>query len=243
MILKIKDVDWLIGYLVELLRQADIADKLNIIIVSDHGMADMKNETIFVYDYVDKKLIDSNKTLFGIVSNIYPIDDEAVTKLFFLFLNICIVLFLFFLKKPKVFEALSKVPNLKVYYKENIPKELYFQKSNRIAPIVAIADEGYVMNTFRQTLKGNHGFENQIESMRAIFLARGPSFKPNMKISSLNNVDVYPLLCDLMQIKCNPNNGSMDPFKDVLNSKNISSKIYSFNYVLIYLYFLKFLFI
>ena len=97
-----------------------------------------------------------------------------------------------------------------------MPEELHFQKSNRIGPIVAIADEGYVINTQNQTLTGNHGFDNSIESMRAIFLAKGPNFKKNVQITGLKNVDVYPLLCDLIKIECHSHNGSMIPFENAL---------------------------
>ena len=52
-------------------------DKLNIILVSDHGMADMY-QTIVLYDHVEESLIDKNRTILGIVSNIYPINENDV---------------------------------------------------------------------------------------------------------------------------------------------------------------------
>ena len=70
--------------------------------------------------------------------------------------------------------------------------------------------------TKSSTLKGNHGFDNNIESMRAIFLARGPDFKRNSRIGPLNNVDVYPLLCQLIDMECHPNNGTISNFIDAL---------------------------
>ena len=35
---------------------------------------------------------------------------------------------------------------------------------------MAVANEGYVLNTVTQTLKGNHGFDNSLTSMRSIFM-------------------------------------------------------------------------
>ena len=92
------------------------------------------------------------------------------------------------------------------------------------APIVVIADEAYTINLSDNfTLAGNHGFDPYtVASMRAIFLARGPNFKQNVKIDPINTVDVYPLLCDLIKIKCNPNNGTLQPF---LNSMVESSAV------------------
>ena len=65
---------------------------------------------------------------------------------------------------------------MKVYYRENLPPELNFTVSKRIAPIIAIADEGYWITSTKTysatTLNGNHGFDNRLESMRAIFLGK-----------------------------------------------------------------------
>jgi predicted AlkP superfamily pyrophosphatase or phosphodiesterase len=68
------------------------------------------------------------------------------------------------------------------------------------------------------SLKGNHGFDNQVESMRAIFLARGPDFNTNTIIEPVNNVDVYPLLCRLIDMQCRPNNGTISNFQSALVS-------------------------
>jgi hypothetical protein len=38
----------------------------------------------------------------------------------------------------------------------------------------------------------------------------------NKKINGFNNVDVYPLFCSLLQIKCNPNNGTIESFADAI---------------------------
>lgn len=79
-----------------------------------------------------------------------------------------------------------------------------------------IAKEGYELRSDNRTLTGNHGFDNELESMRTIFMARGPSFRPNAEITSLKNVDVYPLLCKLTRVNCHPHNGSLVPFENIL---------------------------
>jgi hypothetical protein len=45
--------------------------------------------------------------------------------------------------------------------------------------------------------------------------AKGPNFKQNKTINSFRNVDVYSLLCRLLNIKALPNNGSADTFNRV----------------------------
>lgn len=53
--------------------------------------------------------------------------------------------------------------------------------------------------------------------MRPVFLARGPSFRANHQLNStVNLVDIYPLMCHLLDLKPGPNNGSFENVKDLL---------------------------
>jgi ectonucleotide pyrophosphatase/phosphodiesterase family member 5 len=196
---KIKEVDDTIGYLIEKLEREGLLKNMNVIIVSDHGMAQM-TKTIVVKDVVDEKLIDSTKTIYNIVSNIYPKNESD---------------------REKVYQAFKKNENFEVYYKEEVPERLHYQNSERIAPIVVICKEGFALRTTNSGtfLNGNHGFDNTVKSMRAIFLARGPDFVQNGRIEKLNNVDIYPLLCVLLKIDCNKNNGTLNPFLDILTHR------------------------
>ena len=44
--------------------------------------------------------------------------------------------------------------------------------------------------------------------MKPIFFARGPDFRRGEKLTSIRSVDIYPLLCRLLNIQAAPNNGS-----------------------------------
>jgi predicted AlkP superfamily pyrophosphatase or phosphodiesterase len=74
---KIAEVDKSIGYLFTKLNESNLIEKLNVIITSDHGMASM-NGSMLVKDFIDLSLIDSKKSIFGIVSNIWPSSDALV---------------------------------------------------------------------------------------------------------------------------------------------------------------------
>ena len=195
--MKIELIDKVIGYLLNKLKENNLLSKLNVIVTSDHGMAEMK-QTIIINKYIDMKLIDSKKTLYGIVANIYPANDTV---------------------KQKLYDSLKSIENLSVYFKEDVPERLHYTRNERIGPIVVIADEGFVLSTQNQPQRGNHAFDNEIKSMRTIFLARGPDFKTNVKIDPINNVDVYPLLCDLVKVKCHAHNGTIDNFAKALKEK------------------------
>ena len=72
-------MDELIGLLIKKLNEADIYNKINIIIVSDHGIAKLKPENqIWLKDYLNVSSIDSDKTVLSIVSNIYAVSGQVI---------------------------------------------------------------------------------------------------------------------------------------------------------------------
>lgn len=56
---------------------------------------------------------------------------------------------------------------------------------------------------------GDHGYDNLLPSMHPFMAASGPSFRQGYKMRSLQSVDLYPLMCYLLQIPAQPNNGSL----------------------------------
>ncbi len=67
---------------------------------------------------------------------------------------------------------------------------------------------------------GNYGYDNQIDSMKTIFYANGPQLRENFTLSnstSLNNVDIFPLMCLILNIdKCPSSNGSLTNIQSFL---------------------------
>lgn len=59
--------------------------------------------------------------------------------------------------------------------------------------------------------------------MRTIFVARGPDFAVNKKVESFENVNVYPMMCSLLKIKCHSSNGSIENVRSLLNNANRKS--------------------
>ena len=63
---------------------------------------------------------------------------------------------------------------------------------------------------------GDHGYDNQLVNMHPIFIAHGPAFKKAYKAEPFDSVDVYPLLCHLLDVEPRPNNGSLDVIRHIL---------------------------
>lgn len=194
----ISDIDNKLGYLIQMLKKANLWDTLNLIITSDHGMTQCSEERVIELDqYLDKDhyiLIDQSP-----VAAILP-------------------------KKGKfdeVYEALAHAhPNLTVYKKEEIPERWHYRYNNRIQPIIAVADEGWyiLQNKSDGFMLGNHGYDNALAEMHPIFLAHGPAFRKNFTKEALNSTDLYPLLCHLLDIPVMPHNGSLRSVQDLLSS-------------------------
>lgn len=69
-----------------------------------------------------------------------------------------------------------------------------------------------------ETEYGIHGYDNEEPSMRAIFMAKGPSIAKGKRIAAVNNIDLYNLFCLILRIECERNDGSNDVnlWKDLL---------------------------
>ena len=65
--------------------------------------------------------------------------------------------------------------------------------------------------------------------MKPIFMAMGPEFKVGVKIPIFHNIDVYELMCHLLDIEPAPNNGSLHRAHSILKEE----KLFSFGFTFI----------
>lgn len=69
------------------------------------------------------------------------------------------------------------------------------------------------------SLKGNHGFDNTNDDMKTTFLARGPNFKCGYKQEEMRSVDLYPLLCNVLDLStCHESRGDLQKTQGLLTS-------------------------
>ena len=109
---------------------------------------------------------------------------------------------------------------------QNSPKELHYNNHRRIQPIIAIAHEhwsitdkkNYNSNPDRYS-GGNHGYYSSYESMRGIFLARGPGFKNDYKGPGFSSIHLYELMCYLLKIEPVDNSGYLDSTRIYLTAE------------------------
>ncbi len=195
-------LDSLVGDLYKRLKDINMADSVDIILLSDHGMTNLdKERKINIESLLDIKC----KIIgFGPVMMIEPPKQKV----------------------EEVYLELKKSANhFRVFKKNEVPEYLHFSKNPLISSIVVVADLGWVLydNSSEKIIKrysfgGDHGYDNSEIDMHGIFYAIGPHFKKNFLTGTLNNIDVYPLLSKIFGIQPRNNiDGKLERIEFILN--------------------------
>lgn len=184
----LKKVDDDIGLLISELKIAGLWDQINVIITSDHGMAQCSPDRLIA---LDKCLHPDNYTLVDLTPVAAIIPKQNTSTVFNLLQN-C--------------DA-----HMTAYLKESIPERLHYRNNHRVQPIILIADEGWTIVKSGNVLPrlGDHGYDTSLPSMHPFLAAVGPSFRQGVRLSSIQTVDVYPLMCHLLSVDGRPNNGTL----------------------------------
>jgi predicted AlkP superfamily pyrophosphatase or phosphodiesterase len=191
-------VDQMLARLTTGLRARGLADAVNIIVVSDHGMsATSPDRLIVLNDYI--ALEDVTVVDWSPVGAITPKPG----------------------KSDAVYRALHGAhPHLHVYRKGEVPARYRFGTHPRVTELVLIADDGWVITsrdrvaTFRPG--GTHGYDQTLPSMRALFIASGPSIRRGVVVPGFSNIHVYELMTHILRLRPAPNDGDLDSVRAVL---------------------------
>ena len=195
-------VDSAVGAIVDGIERLGATQRVNVIVVSDHGMAEISSDRRIVLDELvsmdSLDVIDLNP-----VATIVP--------------------------KPGREEYVLRTlrgahPHLTVYRKSEIPERLHYNEGTRVTPIVAMADEGWTItkrpNDNWMTpgrVYGAHGYDNALPSMGALFVAAGPAFRSGgARVPAFENVHLYALMAKLLGLTPAATDGSLDSVRTVL---------------------------
>ncbi|XP_061757620.1 glycerophosphocholine cholinephosphodiesterase ENPP6 [Nerophis ophidion] len=193
------------------IKEKNMVNKINIVMFSDHGMTkiDWMEKVIELDKYINMsdvvKMLDK-----GPVVSLWVKGD----------------------KFQQVHAALSKVPNMHVYAREDIPERFHYRGGKFVAPMTLVAEPGWFIIQNKAKLpywnndssvqplawqNGWHGYDNEFLDMGGFFLAAGPDFKQNVGAAPIRTVDVYNVLCRILGVEPLPNNGSWSRVRDLLN--------------------------
>nr|XP_046262009.1 glycerophosphocholine cholinephosphodiesterase ENPP6 isoform X3 [Scatophagus argus] len=182
------------------IREKNMVNQLNILLFSDHGMTKIQwmEKVIELDKYINisdiVKMMDR-----GPVVSLWPKDN----------------------KYQEVYAALSQVPNMHVYARQEIPERFHFKEGKFVSPLTLVAEPGWFIAENKARLpywkndsgetswqNGWHGYDNEFLDMRGFFLATGPDFKQNVRAAPIRAVDVYNVMCWVLGVEPLPNNGS-----------------------------------
>ncbi len=190
----IGEVDVAIGRLLDGLQSRGLDASTNVIVVSDHGMASVPDDqTIAIEDMVDPTI--ATDVSMGQSVGFAPLPGKRR-------------------EAEKV--LLGAHAQYDCWTRQTLPARWHYGSNPRIPPIVCQMHEGW--NALSRAsvaartpgTRGSHGYDNALPSMRAVFIARGPSFNQGQTIAGFDNVDVYPLLARLLGIPAAPNDGDAE---------------------------------
>jgi len=188
-------VDGALGHFVEGLERRNLLGRVNVIVVSDHGMAATPRERVILLDdYIH-------------LDTVSVVDWTPVLSL---------------RSKAGHDEALyaalkDKHPHLAVHRDRDLPERFHLRPGSRVTPVVGLADEGWTittraraMDSTRRWAEGNHGFDHELESMRGIFIAHGPAFGQGQRVGLVKAIDLYALMADVLGVPPAAHEGSLE---------------------------------
>lgn len=196
-------VDGYIGRLINGLEQRGLYNSVNIILVADHGMAQLSRDRVIALDdhiNLDDVYINDAYSVLGLNPKEGKLDE--------------------------VYSALVGIPHLSVYKKGEGPDRLKYDGHIRIPQIYGHVDDGWMIVRERSVFEQNeqsvtggaHGYDNAELSMRATFVAHGPAFKKGITVAPFENIELYNVMADILGVTPAPNDGTPGSLSSILNN-------------------------
>ena len=198
-------VDLQVGALVEGVRQLGLQDKVNFIVVSDHGMISAPGENLIDLE----QYISFDDVL---IPEFEGPDGPTYARLIHIFADAD--------KRAAVYDRLAAAAYnapFKVYRREHLPDRWRMNNPDRTGDLVVVAEPGWML--FGASLEARypaaengatHGYDRHLPGMLATFIADGPRFEDGVAAEPLDNVEVYGMIADILGVTPAATDGSLD---------------------------------
>lgn len=199
-------VDGAIGRLLDGLEARGLTDRVNVIVVADHGMSPISPDSVVALDeYLAPdallRITGGNPD-----QGLWPrpgLEDSVVRAL------------------------AGKNPHLMVWRRDSIPERFHYRASPRIPPVLALAVPGWSISRRRSDVAsrpaqfsgGTHGYDDTAMVMRALFVAAGPAFRQGVTAAPFRNIHIYDLIAEILGLAAAPNDGSPDSTATLLRDR------------------------
>ncbi len=193
------EVDAELTYLVHTLRERGQAEQVNLIISSDHGMAEVDQRKYIIADELFDGSLTQNVRFSREIVSIFPKDGQ----------------------EELLYQQIAGRYNpeqMRLYRKHELPERFQHQHHVRIAPIILLAEQPWIF--VRRSLlpglkadpsflraRGSHGYDNTEPDMQGMLIAYGPAFKQQATVAQLSMVDFYNVMARVVGLTPAPNQG------------------------------------
>lgn len=197
----VRSVDESLRALLDGIAQAGWAGRINLVLVSDHGMSHIDDTHPILLD----ELVPAQS--FELVSHGASAGLNPRAG-----------------RQAEVEAALLREhAHMRCFRRGEFPTRWHFGQHPRVPAITCQADPPYVITTRRalgmpgrKRKKGGHGYDPALPEMQAMFIGYGPAFTPGSQVERANTVDVYALLCRLLRIEPAEHQGDARAFEALL---------------------------
>jgi len=186
----VESLDSLLGYYFTQMRKLPIFNRINFIVTSDHGMGETSmDRRVIIDDYIDTadlKYIGGWNPDFNLKVKPDKLD--------------------------KVYHQLKNTPHLLTWKHDSLPVRLHYGTNPRTLDLTIVAYPGWaIASSWKpKTGKGAHGYDNDFKDMHAIFYAAGPAFKKDYVQPTFENVNIYPLIADILKLNPAKTDGKLE---------------------------------
>lgn len=196
----IEQLDIFLGDFFTRMRKLPIYDQLNFIVTSDHGMGPLSVDKQVILD----NLIDTANLEYYDGWN--PILNLNIKEG----------------KIKEVYSNLKKNENLQVWYRDSIPERLHYGTNHRTHDITVVAKPYWSIfwSWNIGTSLGAHGYDNSFKDMHTIFYAAGPAFKEGYVAPEFENIHIYPLMAEIMELNPAITDGNLRHVENLLIKKD-----------------------
>ena len=202
----VEKLDSVLAYFFSRVKSSPVFDKIDFIVTADHGMTETSPErTVELWPYLDNSRV--RDVAFGNPIGL-DVDEDYLDE---------------------AYERLSQVEHIKVFKRDEMPAKYHYGSySARINNLIVLPDVRWRVRYTDPSAEprpapvkadnvrpqadpnhvqvgGSHGYDPFEKDMSMIFYGSGPHFKKGYRQKSFQNLNIYLVLCHLLDIEPAPN--------------------------------------
>jgi predicted AlkP superfamily pyrophosphatase or phosphodiesterase len=181
-----------------------IADSVNVVVVSDHGLQPVRAE--------DAEFLDEYASLADTVA---AVTAGPYAQLFF---------GADAAKTERAWRELQRLPHAHAWRRGDVPARLHLRGEPRTGDVLVLMDAPYLVERHRgppaagnDPVYGAHGYDPAVPDMGGVFFAAGPAVRPGSRLGTVENVNVYPFIAHVLGLRPAPDiDGRLDAMRPIL---------------------------